>query len=419
MVGLILLAVFALFLFLKRRRSALPMLFLGLFALLLDAAGLWGLGSVTTPRLFYGVLLFALGGMITAALPPLPIRNPVLRFLPTCAAGLFAAAAFLIPFCSKTPVGWTAAVLSVEILLCVFCALALGIGVWRFIRGSHTELSCALAASAVLICVLADGLAAGTFAASCVWVLLLFVIWRDFILIERENRRLTDNMRQEVEIRTNSLNLMLEEREKLLAVLSHNLKKPTLAIRDSLETVLSQREDPGGALEFSLGKAEDMLTAFADLSELAKNGYRPDSFAKVNLFALLSSICERLRPDCEAAGIILTLRCGKTLNAYCKTKGLETAVQNLLFNTLEHAECKHIEIAAAKAGDRISLTVSDDGKGVPEGLPLFEPGASGGGANNSGLGLAIVKNEVLGMGGTVECRQLSPGTQFILTLMRA
>ncbi len=94
---------------------------------------------------------------------------------------------------------------------------------------------------------------------------------------------------------------------------------------------------------------------------------------------------------------------------------LRRSVGNILRNARLHAPESDIEISAKRRGDRILLTVADQGPGVPDdSLPrLFDPfyrvdtsrdRQTGG----TGLGLAIVKTCIDTCGGTVTARNREP-----------
>lgn len=77
-------------------------------------------------------------------------------------------------------------------------------------------------------------------------------------------------------------------------------------------------------------------------------------------------------------------------------------IQNVVDNSVRHVHAAHIRIDASRVGDRVSITISDDGTGFDEEfLPvLFERGFS---THNdgTGLGLHIVRRLVGQLGGDV------------------
>ena len=80
--------------------------------------------------------------------------------------------------------------------------------------------------------------------------------------------------------------------------------------------------------------------------------------------------------------------------------GLRRIATNLVTNALRH-DSGTITVSLC-AGDRVVLTVRDEGTGIPEALlpHIFESGVSGGGSH--GLGMAIVHRLVTESGGEIE-----------------
>lgn len=93
------------------------------------------------------------------------------------------------------------------------------------------------------------------------------------------------------------------------------------------------------------------------------------------------------------------------------------ALVNLISNAIEWG-AGNVEVGACVAGDRLQLTVTDDGPGIAEDIAgrIFEPfftTRSGG----TGLGLAVVRSVAEAFGGTVGCeRACAGGARFSLSL---
>jgi CheY-like chemotaxis protein/two-component sensor histidine kinase len=105
---------------------------------------------------------------------------------------------------------------------------------------------------------------------------------------------------------------------------------------------------------------------------------------------------------------------------------LSQVVSNLLTNAAKYTDINgRIHVSATRHGDEVSLTVTDNGAGVPaEILPhLFESFVQGRrtierSEGGLGLGLAIVRSLVLLHGGTVEARSdgVGRGSEFEVRL---
>jgi two-component system sensor histidine kinase KdpD len=97
---------------------------------------------------------------------------------------------------------------------------------------------------------------------------------------------------------------------------------------------------------------------------------------------------------------------------------------NLLDNVVRHApHGRWVEISAAVDGDRVRVTVDDDGPGLPVGdvdrlFAKFQRGKAESDATGAGLGLAICRAIAEAHGGTIRAmsRPGGPGARFEFTL---
>jgi len=99
---------------------------------------------------------------------------------------------------------------------------------------------------------------------------------------------------------------------------------------------------------------------------------------------------------------------------------LEDALSNLTTNAAEHGgDGVSIRVTAEPVGDRVQITVADDGSGVPEHLAdeIFERGQKGSQSTGSGFGLYFVASMVDAYGGSVSVEPSEDdGAKFVLTL---
>jgi signal transduction histidine kinase len=110
----------------------------------------------------------------------------------------------------------------------------------------------------------------------------------------------------------------------------------------------------------------------------------------------------------------LTKRCGLETSLDVQPKDfprlrpeLETAifriVQEALTNVFRHAEARSACIILAARENQITVTVSDDGKGIPESVADFE-------ANKIGIGISGMKQRIEELGGEFRIKNVKPGT---------
>lgn len=160
-------------------------------------------------------------------------------------------------------------------------------------------------------------------------------------------------------------------------------------------------------------EVQQMSTLVNELLAFTKSGMAPRDIAVAPtiLEPLVRAALHR-----EGAEEKVSLAIPADLGALADAELLGRAVGNLVRNALRYAgDAGPITVAAARDGDRVVLTVDDQGPGVPPadldrlGEPFFRPELArtreGGGV---GLGLAIVRNSVAACGGEVRFANRKP-----------
>lgn len=102
---------------------------------------------------------------------------------------------------------------------------------------------------------------------------------------------------------------------------------------------------------------------------------------------------------------------------------LQQVIGNLVTNAHVHGG-PSVWIDAVARGDRVVLSVSDDGPGIDPALVdrVFEPFQRGGSTHNrpgAGLGLALARDLVIAFGGELRYRRRPGGAQFVVELPAA
>jgi len=204
---------------------------------------------------------------------------------------------------------------------------------------------------------------------------------------------------------------------------SHELRSPITSIRHQLETALAHPERTSAA-ELAAGLlAEDqrLERLVADLLLLAKadENTLATSRRQVDLDDLVLAEAARLRRQgrvrVDTSGVHAARLSGDPA-------GLARLVHNLADNAEGHA-ASAVGFALATRSGRLTLTVTDDGPGVPpaDRERIFErftrlDGARGRDTGGAGLGLAIVAEVARAHGGTVQVDTPGAGARFIVEL---
>jgi two-component system, OmpR family, sensor kinase len=229
---------------------------------------------------------------------------------------------------------------------------------------------------------------------------------------------------------------LLNAHKSLLANASHELRSPLARIRMSMALMPEFSEShaqagEGSAAADSAMAREEIERSIAELdaligeillaSRLDHGGAANAPQTAVDLAALLSQECERMG---IAADVMQHVRAPQVWTVNGHAHLLRRMLRNLLENAQRHGRAaSHVGLSCAHVkarlwldeAQRIRLSVSDDGPGVPPALrerifePFFRlPGASEreGGV---GLGLALVRAIAREHGAQVHCVQVSEG----------
>ena len=194
------------------------------------------------------------------------------------------------------------------------------------------------------------------------------------------------------------LQRLLENRTRMLAALSHDLRTPLTLLRLRTEA-LPEGEERERMLA-TLGEVDAMV---AGSLEFARGQSVGEPVRRIDLTALLGSIVD----DLTDAGLPVTLAAAPLVVLDCQPGALRRAFGNLIDNALKYGGVARLAVDIAP--DIVRVVVDDDGPGIPvaEQSRVFEPfyrleASRSRETGGSGLGLAIALSVVQAHGGTIE-----------------
>lgn len=211
-----------------------------------------------------------------------------------------------------------------------------------------------------------------------------------------------------------------ERRERLSAMgemtarLAHQVRTPlasALLYASQLDTESARQKAVVGKLTQRLKELARMMDEILGFVRSA-----PRATERFAVAALLEEVVETFAAVKIGAVGILPGRRDLTLTA--DRESIRGAIMNLVNNALEACTgSPRVELGAESRGDRVWLTVTDNGAGIaPEVLPrLFEPFFTTR-PKGTGLGLAIVRSVAEAHGGEVLVDTGPSGTTFALCL---
>ena len=221
-------------------------------------------------------------------------------------------------------------------------------------------------------------------------------------------------------------------KDRLFAIIGHDLRKPALAFRGISKKVnfLIQKKEfntldkLGKNLEqaaFSLNSLLDNLLNWA----LKQRDALPYDPKPVNVQEATEEIFQLFEQIAEEKGIHLRLNIPSSIYAYTDPNAINTIIRNLVDNAIKYTiKGGFVEVYSEQQKENVLIQIKDTGEGMTQAQmkTLFEldrnkstQGTKG--EKGSGLGLALVKDLVdLNKGEIIVTSELKAGTTFKILL---
>jgi signal transduction histidine kinase len=217
-------------------------------------------------------------------------------------------------------------------------------------------------------------------------------------------------------------------KDQFLAALSHELRNPLAPMLTSVQ-VLRTENATSPALEILERQVRHMTRLVDDLLDISRitRGQIVLNRKELELATVVNRALETTSPLLEKRGHrVVTDMVHGSLGVLADPDRLEQVLANLVTNAAKYSDPgSQIRISARREGDRVKLSVSDDGAGISSDMlgRVFDAfvqqsqtldHAQGG----LGLGLAIVKGIVEAHGGCVTARSdgIGRGSTFVVEL---
>ena len=207
----------------------------------------------------------------------------------------------------------------------------------------------------------------------------------------------------------------IEDRNRILAAVSHDLKTPITRLR--LRTELLDDSPLREKFQADLDEMQRMAQASLDF---LRGGEDREPMAALDLNALL----EALQEDAEDIGREVRIVGAARQPLRCRPLALKRCLTNLVDNALNYGQ--RAEIAVTDGAERLMLTIRDHGPGIPatELEKVFAPfyrleGSRSRDTGGAGLGLSIARNTARAHGGELTLRNHPEGgLEAVLELPR-
>ncbi len=251
----------------------------------------------------------------------------------------------------------------------------------------------------------------------------------------------------EIDRLAENLNAMLERIEALMHGLkevsdniAHDLKTPLTRLRNRTEQALRTAKDEPeyrAALEATIEESDGLIATFNALLMIARaeSGQAGD-VREFDAAEIANDIGELYEPLAEEKGITLKVEAPQAAPVNGNRELVSQALANLVDNAIKYSETPEhpmngavaaampeIVVRAINDGDRILLTVSDGGPGIPEGdrsrvVERFVRLEQSRSKPGSGLGLSLASAVARLHGGELTLEDNHPGFKSVIALPR-
>jgi PAS domain S-box-containing protein len=222
-------------------------------------------------------------------------------------------------------------------------------------------------------------------------------------------------------------------RRDFVSSVSHELRTPLASIKGYTETLLegamSDPEHATGFLNIILQESEQLTALVNDVLDLSRieSGKIVYTFEPLEVKPQLEKTVALFEPAALRKGVTIELNLPDGLPPVLADRSyFDIVMRNLVDNAIKYVDENRgrVRVSAYATGDGLSIEVSDNGIGIPQGDldRIFErfyrvDKARSRELGGTGLGLSIVKHIVLAHKGKVEVRsRINRGTTFTVTL---
>lgn len=182
----------------------------------------------------------------------------------------------------------------------------------------------------------------------------------------------------------------LEERDRFLAAVSHDLRTPMTRMR--LRLALLDANNHASSIEKLRADLDDMQSLVESTLTYIQADQRSTALQKIDLDSLVTSLCQ----DLQELGHEIAISGSTGAPIEADSLSLKRALSNLLDNALRYGH--DVQVVLAGTASHVSVTVLNQGPAIPEALlgSITQPFIRGEPSRNHstggyGLGLSIVE----------------------------
>lgn len=213
------------------------------------------------------------------------------------------------------------------------------------------------------------------------------------------------------------LRRLIENRTRMLAAISHDLKTPITLLRLRAESIADEEEK-----RKTCATLDEMEAMIASTLAFAREDASQEERRPVDLASLVGSVCD----DLADAGLPVAFEepVPASVTYRCRPLSLKRALTNVVENAIKYGGNARVSLGTSASA--IEITVDDDGPGVPEDrledvfAPFFRLEQSRSRETGGvGLGLSVARTIVHAHGGEITlCNRPQGGLRATIHLPR-
>lgn len=206
---------------------------------------------------------------------------------------------------------------------------------------------------------------------------------------------------------------LLDEKDRMLGALGHDLRTPLASLRIRLEGM-----EPEEEREAAIQKITELTEMMEEILVLARSGRAREAAKKMDVAALV----EMLVDDQQELGRPVEMGEHQRAVAEVQPALLRRAITNLIDNAVKYGG--NTSVSALPHKDGVEIRVTDEGPGLPpEALERVfdafyrEEGSRNRATGGTGLGLAIARSIAESHGGHVHLEARSDGKSGLVAVL--
>lgn len=201
-----------------------------------------------------------------------------------------------------------------------------------------------------------------------------------------------------------------DEFDGFASAVAHDLRSPVRTARLLADRLIAgvgdSYDDPhdmAGRLDETLGRLDEVILSMLDYTGQRTNDWATDP---VHLHPLVVDVTATLQADIESAGATVEIEIPHSVAVTGRSILVWRVVENLLVNSIKYRHPDRdpvITVSATTRGDRVSISVGDNGIGVPTEKRdvVFRMLEQLGDTPGQGLGLSVCRQIINSLDGSI------------------